>query len=770
MDSKIRVRVRGRGTHPLCYPEKRTHSPTSLAPVSLLDFFSVFSLPLLLYILKSSEETDSYSTFRAEPTNTQLQPPLLIVPSKRRKELKEESSSSPFLTTSDDETATMPDDDPVTKIVQHTLKQTTEQAQREPAPPPDEPTEPSPLPKEPTEPTPPQSEQKDPTAITRIPTTRCEKVLASITDEEFAEFLAFTPQRPESMIRKDRWVLGLYSAFCNRGKITTLFPLSALLICGFLNFLAIKCGYALNGIEQVVVPSLRHLHLDRCGSEDKAVVQAMKRTIKSLRTNKRVVLHGRGKQPLCSFDVAELISRIPDTLESKLKDASLFLFALHTGARALTCEAITWGDIVRVDATDTTTGVWRVIVILRVTKGNPTWDHPVCIEGFPELEHPLDVVFYLNQFTIRTVNLNLIQVTKREEGANSFDKKQIWNLSREAMRGRLKKRLEQCGFPPALWSFHSFRSGHICSALLAAGADPGKRANVLEVTAFVAGWVPRGKAQCGYVKTVAEKQIVCSRLLGLGLGMYVGQDTKLQQGTNAQTKEHSTEPSVSPMIYSGSSKVAAEGYIHSPTNTEEFHGIRLKPPNFSTRMYVRTLRARFLSYFPKEGVQKDIKNHYNNCFNRLMIQWGKEELPTGDWQILRKAGCSILKRRLLDGAHPLDLADEMIGELSQLGLNPQDVPHNRGKPHKKTGKGDVTRSTLIGRTGKTSRHRVRWTAEEDSLIRETRKSGKLFTEIREQLASWNRTTEDACQRWRVLVRKEPALAAYSNPRLKTKHA
>ena len=151
--------------------------------------------------------------------------------------------------------------------------------------------------------------------------------------------------------------------------------------------------------EQVVVPSLRHINMVRCGSEDKSVVQAMKRTIKSLRTNKKVCLHGRGKQPICSFDVAALISRIPESMESNLQDASLFLFALQSGPR-----------------------LWRFIIILRITKGNPTWDHPACIEGFPDRENPLDVVFYLNQFAIRILKDNLIHITKREKGPNLFDR------------------------------------------------------------------------------------------------------------------------------------------------------------------------------------------------------------------------------------------------------------------------------------------------------------------------------------------------------------
>ena len=122
--------------------------------------------------------------------------------------------------------------------------------------------------------------------------------------------------------------------------------------------------------------------------------------------------------------------------------------------------------IVQVDATDTTRGVWRVIVILKVTKGNPAWNHPVCLERFPNRQHPLDVVYYLNRYSLSVTQKSLVEITKRSERQNAFDSSPVWPLQRDAMRERIKRRLAECGFPPALWSFHSLRSDHICSAQL----------------------------------------------------------------------------------------------------------------------------------------------------------------------------------------------------------------------------------------------------------------------------------------------------------------
>ena len=611
------------------------------------------------------------------------------------------------------------------------------------------------------------------------------------------------------MIRKDAWVMRLYSAFCKKGKVEKPFPLLAPLVCGFLYFLAVACGYALNGLEQVVLPSLRHLQIDHCGGEEKDVVAAMKRTIRVLRTNPKVCIHGRGKQPLCSFDVAQLISRIPDRLSCKLKDASLFLFALHTGARALTCENVTWGDILRVDSTDQTTGVWRVIVLERVTKGNPSWDHPVCLEGWPERKHPLDVVYYLNQYSISVLNKNLREVTEREHGKNEYDGETVWQLSREAMRERIKKRLRQCGFPAALWSFHSFRSGHICSALLAAGSDPGKRGNILDVTAIVAGWRARGKAQRGYVKHVAEKQIVCSRLLGLGIGLYHTTPTKQpvesqQTDTTTTTAESQqtetttttaesqqtetttttadsqqtetdtttrTTPSASSYIYSANSYVAAEGYIQTPRTTEEFHCIRLNQPNFSIRMYFNDLRKRFAKHFPQEGSHDAIKRHRINCFNRVLVEWGKKKSEgDADYKTLLRIGRTMLVDRLVDGDDPKSICSQMINQVLELHMDPNQIPEVRKYKLPRQAKQDINRSMVTGRTGKISRHRVFWTEQEDKLLIDARKAGKLFADIRDQLAEFQRTSEDACQRWRVLVRKDPTLRAYTNPRLKKKHA
>jgi hypothetical protein len=65
-------------------------------------------------------------------------------------------------------------------------------------------------------------------------------------------------------------------------------------------------------------------------------------------------------------------------------------------------------------------------------------------------------------------------------------------------------------------SFHSLRSGFICSAIAVAGSDNNTLVGVLEHCAFVAGWKPGQRAQLRYVKECQTQTVVASRLLHLG--------------------------------------------------------------------------------------------------------------------------------------------------------------------------------------------------------------------------------------------------------------
>lgn len=70
-------------------------------------------------------------------------------------------------------------------------------------------------------------------------------------------------------------------------------------------------------------------------------------------------------------DVAKIINATPDLFPGKAEEASLWLFSLYTGARAITAANVLIGDM-----------SWCQNILkvrLRVTKSNPNWGHCVSI-------------------------------------------------------------------------------------------------------------------------------------------------------------------------------------------------------------------------------------------------------------------------------------------------------------------------------------------------------------------------------------------------------
>jgi hypothetical protein len=62
-------------------------------------------------------------------------------------------------------------------------------------------------------------------------------------------------------------------------------------------------------------------------------------------------------------------------------------------------------------------------------------------------------------------------------------------------------------------SFHSLRSGFICSAIITAGSNKEQLRAILEDCAMIAGWVPNQKAQMRYVKDSQIRTLVATRVV-----------------------------------------------------------------------------------------------------------------------------------------------------------------------------------------------------------------------------------------------------------------
>ena len=185
------------------------------------------------------------------------------------------------------------------------------------------------------------SEDEGPQALL-IPqnSTRASLALAAISAGRLEELMSTGPRYAQSTLRKHTWVIKLYESFTSAFDVEP-FPLNAVVASGFVRFLGLEAKYAVGSIEDVIVPSLKRLHVERCDSEvESEVHQHLARAIRDVKNSRHHVSDGQGKEPLIVPDVKRLIESTPEGLPTKAAESSLWLFALSTGARGVTCENI----------------------------------------------------------------------------------------------------------------------------------------------------------------------------------------------------------------------------------------------------------------------------------------------------------------------------------------------------------------------------------------------------------------------------------------------
>lgn len=127
-------------------------------------------------------------------------------------------------------------------------------------------------------------------------------------------------------------------------------------------------------------------------------------------------------------------------------------------------------------------------------------------------ESSIDPLRCIYEHVLKFHGFDLLQRNIAELSGN-IGQVSLFGLSEEALRERFKSAASKAGYPDGLLSFHSLRSGFLCSALIKSGTDESARTAVLEQTAFVAGWVPGGRAQIGYVKENGKRTIISTNLV-----------------------------------------------------------------------------------------------------------------------------------------------------------------------------------------------------------------------------------------------------------------
>jgi hypothetical protein len=300
----------------------------------------------------------------------------------------------------------------------------------------------------------------------------------------------------------------MYRAWCEKAR-KPIFPYDGRNLNAWIKYLGSpRVGICVGSITDVIIPSLKRLHdLHNTGQKvSQEVSDYLKQAVNEL---KRDGVMQREKNPCTINDVEKIIENYPEGKIDKSAEASLYLFAVSTGCRAISCSNIQVNDIMRIDPTRD--GSILISIKVRRTKGTCNWNHTVSLEGELDFECSTDFVFWLDQYFRDRFGCRLMEFAQNRNlvPGDVF----LWPWKEDALNERLKRAAKFAGYPHVHFSFHSLRSGFLCSALLKAGMNEESVNNVMDTTAFVAGWARRGKAQRRYVKEAYVRSIVSTRLV-----------------------------------------------------------------------------------------------------------------------------------------------------------------------------------------------------------------------------------------------------------------
>ena len=555
--------------------------------------------------------------------------------------------------------------------------------------------------------------------------TRGQTALMNMTPENINFIMEPNSLYSESTLKKRKWALELYQNFCVSFSYQP-FPFNNQILI-FIKHLH-KAGYAPNSIADVIIPSLKRIHYEKLQQKPGDEID---RLISDLLKSTRKKYIRKTREPSITFDVAKIIETTPEGLIDKAEEFSLWLCAMYTGARSITMSNIRLGDIHNVIASSIP-GLTIVQIKFRVTKGNPTDDHIISLEGSINIKKTLDAIYWLEQHLQDSFKLSLKNFSEWKLSEIDLSRK-LWKLNENSMSNRFSSRAICAGYPAGMFSFHSLRSGFISSAIIAAGTDENKIKAVLEHTAYVARWIPNGKAQKRYVDNCTRSTIVCNRLLQKDCATTV------------------IEPNL--------------------TSPEIFHSIKLTEPNWNKRTNYQSFFKAVNDKLKKPTLSYSAQTSFNrSCWRIGFLRWVKrsrklqkqvEEICNMDVncregknykQIEADAAAQVSRDNIAELLnHNFSLLDELVIKflfpLKKLIENehPKVIQHKRNQ---------VESIVINTRAVDSKGHKIRisWTSEEDQILISKKAEGNGWKEIATFLTTNQRSGNDCKDRYRVLLK------------------
>lgn len=228
--------------------------------------------------------------------------------------------------------------------------------------------------------------------------TLIDEALSKITPDQSERLFQEGARYSEATLLKHKWVRRMYQGFALSFGADP-WPLDCKMAAAFIRFCGIHACYSVNSIEDIILPSLKPVHEEETNEKIRIELgQFLSNAMRDVRRTKRSSMNNSGSDPAIGKDIQRIVSLTPNTHIEKASEASTWLCALYTGARAITMTLVLLMDIIAVFKPENEKHTDRVIVRIKYTrtKGLTAWNHAVSVEGTMRTAGEMDFVYFLN--------------------------------------------------------------------------------------------------------------------------------------------------------------------------------------------------------------------------------------------------------------------------------------------------------------------------------------------------------------------------------------
>ena len=544
------------------------------------------------------------------------------------------------------------------------------------------------------------------------------------------------PQYSASVQKQNKMTSDIYDSFISQMKTLVDYPVSALAAVAFLTWLERSDRLCARTIDQVIWASLCRLNILRVHAHiDPYTKSCARAKIAQIYRNKKCKPSGMGMHPLIPDDLSRIIIAFPKQSSRAALLASLFLFALSTGARGDSCSHVRLGDFLNL--TRNCKGDCLIGVRLTKLKSRPGQYLDLTLAGRVDVESSIDVVYWLNKYLIQRFNSSLEEVCSPEKTRpTAFYTQKLWPYSTDSMSQALKSSMRAAGFNPAGFGFHSFRSGFLASVLSVATAKGGSFHDTMTMAALITGWNPLSAIQLNYIKQTTRRNLVTTNLIGV-----------------TDTPSHFRPPTFK-VPEALESPTGAGNYVLQ--SSLDFHHLDKLEPVEQHRSFafeVKRLlgeKIRIPSASPLSNY-----NYLTTSYHWCLTQFARTELGSDlsgleTYNSLRMKGMGIVDRRLKSNPNSGPaIADEMYSMLKAKDKLKTTLPTDYYRTDYIC-KGP-TRQSITTALNKKRRARIEWSKEEEAIFEAGLIQKKTAREIADDL--FIRTPEDVRYHLRALNKK-----------------